>query len=185
SPPSNGFTGQFEIFSSGTAEKPEASVNLVSPEYFSVLRIPLVQGRLWDHAETMRAASVAVINEKLARQYFPNGNAIGQRIRIPDMTTETSDNSPAAPGADGNLQIIGIVADARNDGLRKPIQPGIYVPYTTRMWMFTQVLVRTKVPPESLLHEFRAQIAQVDPDQQVIKFARDLEGWIQREDVYA
>jgi predicted permease len=183
-PPSNGFTGPFEIFGVSTAEKPEASVNLVSPEYFSILRIPLVQGRLWDHAETMRGAQVAVVNEKLARKFWPNGDAIGQRLRIPRLVEEVSTNSPAAPGADGNFQIVGIVADARNDGLRKPIQPGIYVPFTVRMWMFTQVLVRTRVPPESMLHDFRAQIIQVDPDQQIIGNARDLEGWITREDEY-
>jgi len=184
-PPSSGRTTHFEIYGTNGAEKPEASLNFISPEYFPVLRIPLQQGRLWDHAETMRGAQVAVINEKLARQYWPNGNAIGQQIRIPDLTAEVSANSPAAPGADGNLQIIGIVADARNDGLRKPIKPGIYVPYTLRMWMFTQILVRTKVPPESLLHDFRAQIIQVDPDQQIIRQARDLEGWITHEDDYA
>ncbi|HXT77421.1 MAG TPA: ABC transporter permease [Candidatus Eisenbacteria bacterium] len=184
-PPSNGRTMRFEIHGTTGAEKPEASLNFISPEYFSVLHIPLQQGRLWDRAETMRGAQVAVVNEKLARQYWPTGNAIGQQIRIPDLTAETSANSPAAPGADGNLQIIGIVADARNDGLRNPIKPGIYVPYTLRMWMFTQVLVRTKVPPESLLHDFRAQITQVDPEQQIIRGARDLEGWISREDEYA
>jgi predicted permease len=184
-PPSSGRTTHFEIYGTNGAEKPEASLNFISPEYFPVLRIPLQQGRLWDHAETMRGAQVAVINEKLARQYWPNGNAIGQQIRIPDLTAEASANSPAAPGADGNLQIIGIVGDARNDGLRKPIKPGIYVPYTLRMWMFTQILVRTKVPPESLLHDFRAQIIQVDPDQQIIRQARDLEGWITQEDDYA
>jgi predicted permease len=184
-PPSNGRTTQFEIHGTTGAEKPEASLNMISPEYFAVLHIPLQQGRLWDHAETMRGAQVAVVNEKLARQYWPDGNAIGQQIRIRDLTAETSANSPAAPGADGNLQIIGIVADARNEGLRKPVKPGIYVPYTLRMWMFTQILVRTKVPPESLLHDFRAQIVQVDPDQQIIRQARDLEGWITHEDDYA
>jgi putative ABC transport system permease protein len=184
-PPSNGRNTRFEVHGSAAAEKPEASLNFISPEYFSVLHIPLAQGRLWDRPETMRGAAVAVVNEKLARQYWPSGNAIGQQIRIPDLTAEVSANSPAAPGADGSLQIIGIVADARNDGLRNPIKPGIYVPYTLRMWMFTQILVRTKVPPESLLHDFRAQIVQVDPDQQVIKFARDLEGWISRQDEYA
>src|SRR4029077_3460430 len=181
----NGRNTRFEVHGSAAAEKPEASLNFISPEYFSVLLIPLAQGRLWDRPETMRGAAVAVVNEKLARQYWPSGNAIGQQIRIPDLTAEVSANSPAAPGADGSLQIIGIVADARNDGLRNPIKPGIYVPYTLRMWMFTQILVRTKVPPESLLHDFRAQIVQVDPDQQVIKFARDLEGWISRQDEYA
>ena len=52
--------------------------------------------------------------------------------------------SPAAAGSDGWVQIVGVVADARNDGLRNPIKPSVYVPYTLKMQMFTQILVRTK-----------------------------------------
>ena len=183
-PPDNGRDTRFEIHGSAAAEKPEARLNMVSPEYFSVLRIPLAQGRLWDHAETMRGAPYAVINQTMARQYWPNGNAIGQRIHIPDLQGDPNPHLATAPGSDGWLQIIGVVADARDDGLRKPIKPGIYVPFTTHMWMFTQILVRTRVPPMSLLHDFRAQIVQVDPDQQIIKDARDLLGWIERLDEY-
>jgi ABC-type antimicrobial peptide transport system permease subunit len=82
------------------------------------------------------------------------------------------------------MQIIGIVADARDDGLRKPVMPGVYVPFTTNMWMFTQILVRSRVPPLSLLHDIRAQIVQIDPEQQTMR-VRDLDAWITGQQEYA
>ena len=57
-------------------------VNFISPEYFPVLRIPLSQGRIWDHIETMRGARLAVINQTMARQYWPKRDAIGRQFRI-------------------------------------------------------------------------------------------------------
>ena len=70
-----------------------------------------------------------------------------------------------------------MVADARNDGLRNAIRPAIYVPFSLRMRMFTQILVRTRVPPLSMLRDVRAQLVQIDREQQVMR-VRDLEGWI-------
>jgi predicted permease len=175
-PPWNGIDRRVEIMGSANSEKPEVRLNFISSEYFPLLRIPLAQGRLWDHAEIMRGAALAVVNQTMARQYWPNGDAIGRELRILDFKSEPP-FSPAAPGADGWLQIIGIVADARDDGLRKPVRPGLYVPYTLQMWMFTQILVRTRVPPLSALHDVRAQIVHVDPDQQVME-VRDLHRWI-------
>jgi predicted permease len=180
-PPSNGNDTRIEILGQG-GEKPEARLNFVSPEYFPLLRIPLAQGRLWDHAETMRGAGLAVINQTMARQYWPNGNAIGQQVRILDFKDEPP-YSPIAPGSDGWLQIVGIVADARDDGLRNAIKPALYVPYTLRLWMFTQILVRTHIPPMSLLHDIRAQLVQVDPEQQVMR-VRDLQSWITSQTEY-
>lgn len=181
-PPSSGWRQNMEIMGN-TAEKPEVRVNFVSPEYFPLLHIPMSQGRLWDHAETMRGAPLAVINQTMAKQYWPNGDAIGRQIRIPSL----KDQPPyqrAVPGSDGWLQIIGIVADARDDGLRNPVKPGVYIPFTTQMWMFTQILVRTRVPPLSLLHDIRAQIVQIDPEQQTMK-VRDLDQWITSQQEYA
>ncbi len=182
-PPSNGRDTKIEIKGRSDAEQPEVIMNLISPEYFSVLRIPLVEGRLWDHAENMRAANYTVINQAMARQYWPNGSPIGQQIRIP-ILAKPDPFSTIAPNSDGWLQIVGVVGDARDAGLREPVKPAMFIPYTMRMFMFTQVLARTRVPPASLLHDFRAQVAQVDPDQQIINDVRDLEGWIEREDYY-
>ena len=182
-PPSSGWRQNIEIMGSTVSEKPEVRVNFVSPEYFPLLHIPLSQGRLWDHAETMRGAPLAVINQTMAKQYWPNGDAIGHQIRIPSL----KDQAPyqrAVPGSDGWLQIVGIVADARDDGLRNPVKPGVYIPFTTQMWMFTQILVRTRVPPLSLLHDIRAQIVQIDPEQQTMR-VRDLDQWISSQQEYA
>src|SRR6202049_1235386 len=182
-PPSNGWPQPVEIMGSTASEKPEVRVNFVSPEYFPLLHIPLAQGRLWDHAETMRGGALAVINQTMARQIWPNGDAIGHQIRIPSL----KDQPPyqrAVTGSDSWLQIIGIVAVSRDDGLRKPTKPAAYVPFTTQMWMFTQILVRTRVPPLSLLHDIRAQIVQIDPEQQTMR-VRDLDQWITGEQEYA
>jgi putative ABC transport system permease protein len=175
-PPDNGWDTRFEIFGSAASEKPEARVNYISPEYLEVLHIPLSQGRMWDHTETMRAAPLAVINQTMARQYWPNGDAIGHQVRIPAMKDEPP-YSPAATGADGWLQIVGVVADVRDDGLRNPIKPAIYVPFTLQMRMFTQILVRTRVAPLAILHDIRARLVTLDREQQVMS-VRDLQAWI-------
>jgi predicted permease len=182
-PPGSGWPQPVEIMGSTTSEKPEVRVSFVSPEYFPVLKIPLAQGRLWDHTETMRGGALAVINQTMARQLWPNGDAIGHQVRIPSL----KDQPPyqrAVPASDGWMQIIGIVADSRDDGLRKEVKPALYVPFTTQMWMFTQILVRTRVAPLSLLHDIRAQLVQIDPEQQVMR-VRDLDAWITTQDEYA
>jgi predicted permease len=175
-PPDSGWDTRFELFGSAAGQQPEASVNFISPEYLTVLHIPLAQGRVWDHSETMRGAPLALINQTMARQYWPNGNAIGQQLKIAVLKDEPP-YSPAAAGSDGWLQIVGIVSDVRDDGLRNPIKPAIYVPYSIKMRMFTQILVRTRVAPLSILHNIRARLVQLDREQQVMQ-VRDLEAWI-------
>ncbi|OLE48507.1 MAG: hypothetical protein AUG46_03360 [Acidobacteria bacterium 13_1_20CM_3_58_11] len=66
-------------------EQPMASINLVNPGYFAVLRIPLLQGRVWNETENHDGAHVAVINRTLAQRYFPNGDAIGHAVKLPTM----------------------------------------------------------------------------------------------------
>jgi putative ABC transport system permease protein len=175
-PPSNGNDTTAEIMGSTVAEKPQVRLNFISPEYFPVLHIPLVQGRLWDHGETMRGATVAVINQTMARTYWPHGDAVGHQVRFVNLKDEPP-YSPAAPGSDGWLQIIGVVGDARDDGLRKPIKPGVYVPYSLRMRVFTQILVRTQGAPLAMLRAVRAELVRVDPDQQAMR-VQDLDAWI-------
>jgi predicted permease len=181
-PPSNGGDSTLEIRGSAL-EKPVARSNFISSEYFSLLQIPMTQGRVWTRDETMRGAALAVINRTMARQYWPNGDAVGRQFRFATLKDEPP-YSPAAAGADGWLEIIGVVADARNDGLRNPIKPAFYVPYTLKMRMFTQILVRTRVPPLSILRDVRAELVRVDREQQVMR-VRDLQGWITNLPEYA
>lgn len=175
-PPANGWDNRIEIAGRSEMEKPTVRVNFISPEYFPVLHIPLSQGRIWDHAETMRGARLAVINQTMARQYWPKGNAIGQQLRIVGLKNEPP-YSPSAEGSEGWLQIVGVVTDARNDGLRNAIKPAVYAPYSLKMRMFTQILVRTRMAPLSILRDIRGKIVQIDRNQQVMR-VRDLEQWI-------
>ncbi|OLE57609.1 MAG: ABC transporter permease [Chloroflexi bacterium 13_1_20CM_2_59_7] len=176
-PPSSGWEQRFEISGKPVAEQQRARINFISPEYFSVLHIPLLQGRFWDETETMHGSKLALINQTLARQYFSNGDAIGSEIRVPQMKGEPP-FALAVPESDSWFQVIGIVGDSRNDGLRDPTKPAVYVPYTIRMPVWTQILVRTRVPPLTVLRAVREQIHTVDPDQQSIRDVRDLNGWI-------
>ena len=183
-PPSNGSDSYFEIFGRPASHQEQLRTNFVSSEYFSVLHIPLLQGRLWDHPEIVRGARLAVINQTMARQYWPHGDALGKQLRLPDLKGELP-FSPAVPDSNGWLQIIGVVADARDDGLRKPIKPAVYVPFTLSMRVWTQILVRTHAAPLSILNRVRAEVKAVDPDQQVFGQTRDLEQWIQNQEEYA
>jgi predicted permease len=175
-PPRNGWEERFEISGKPAAEQQRARLNFVSPEYFSVLRIPLQQGRVWDESETMRGAKLALINQTLAHQYFPNGDAIGSEVRMPELKGDPF--LLTVPGSDTWFQVIGIVSDALDDGLQKPIKPALYVPYTIAMPVWTQILVRTQVPPLTTLRAIREQIHTIDPDQQAERDVRDLDGWI-------
>ncbi|MGA9567370.1 MAG: ABC transporter permease [Candidatus Korobacteraceae bacterium] len=176
-PPDNGATNKFELLGKPSGEDQQARLNFVSHEYFPVLQIPLMQGRLWDDAETKRGARVAVINETLAKQYFPAGDAVGHQIRTPNLKADPP-ITQAIPESNDWLEIVGVVGDALDDGLGKPVKPGVYVPYTIWMPPWTQILVRTEVPPLTILHGVREQIHSVDADQQASGHVRNLEEWI-------
>jgi len=181
-PPYTGFTVNMEMRGSGVTEAPQIRLNLVSPEYFPVLHIPVLEGRIWNQVENRRAAPLAVINAALAR--WPNGGAIGRSIGFPGFFKDRPPLDPAAPGTDGWFEIAGVVADARNDGLLNPVKPAVYVPYTAKMFMFTQALVHARITPLTLVRAVRAQMAQVDPEQQAMQ-VRDLSAWITSQREYA
>jgi predicted permease len=176
-PPSNGSDNTVEIMGQAARDDQKIRLNFVSPGYFPLLHVGIAEGRIWDETENHNAAHVAVINETMARRYFPNGDALGHSIKIPDMRDEPPYNL-SAPEASGWLQIVGVIMDKRDDGLRKPILPEAFVPYLLSMRMWTQILVRSEVPPLSLLHAIGAQVNSIDADQQISGQVEDLEHWI-------
>jgi len=180
-PPRSGANLPFEILGISSAQRQYLRANFISPEYFSTLHIPLQQGRLWDEAESSRGAAVAVINQTLARQYFPNGNAIGQQIRTSTLRVDNPEQMVGVPDTNGWLQVIGVVADSLNDGLDKPVQPALYMPYPRFMWMGTQFLVRTNGLPLASLHDVQRAILSVNSDQQTDFNVRDLNQRIEQQ----
>ena len=182
-PPSNGNPSTIEIMGKGGPDDQKVRINFVSPNYFPVLRIPLLRGRVWDETENHNAAHMAVINETMAKRYFPNGDAVGHSFRVPEMRDEPP-LSLAAPDAAGWLQIVGVIADKRDDGLRKPIVPEAFLPFTISMHMWTQILVRSEVSPLTLVHAIGLKVNALDADQQINGHIDDLDHWITNQQEY-
>ena len=128
-PPWNGSETTFEIFGRPSDQQQSARLNFVDSEYFSVLHIPLLAGRLWDHPELMRGARMCLVNQTFARQYWPQEDPVGKQLRIPDLKSEPP-YTQAVPDSNNWLQVIGVVADARDDGLRNPVKPAVFVPFS-------------------------------------------------------
>ena len=84
-PPANGFDAHLQIVGRPTTADQPFRFNMVSKEYFPALRIPVVQGRMWDEAETHRGAAVMVVNQTFAKKYFPAGDAIGQVRKVTEL----------------------------------------------------------------------------------------------------
>ena len=177
-PPDSGYRAHFEILGKPASAEQEIRVELVSPEYFSTLEIPVTQGRLWTNTENRTGAHFVVINQALARVYFPNGDAIGQSIKLPQTHDDSGSTGPSPGLMNTPLQIAGVVADSRNSGLRDPVAPAIYVPYSLSMPAGTQILVRSPSQPLRLLNSIRIALARVNPNQQAARVVSDLDKWI-------
>jgi predicted permease len=165
-PPNSAWDFPIEILGQNALGPQLTNINFVDPQFFAILRIPLLRGRLWDKAESARGARFAIVNHEFARRYFPNADVLGHSVRIPRLTNHPPANV-AVEGSDSWLPIIGVVGDARNDGLDKPVKPEIYVPYSLYMIDFEQILVRTQGDPLVLESAIRRQIAAINPTQQV------------------
>jgi predicted permease len=176
-PPGGGIAAGFEILGQNTLGDQQARVSFVGQTYFALLKIPLLQGRMWDRPELARGAHVAVINQVMARRYWPDGDALGRSVRLPQLDA-VPPAQLVAPGSNEWMQIVGIAGDALNDGLRNPIQPAIYLPYTARMPSFAPLLVRGRGNPLALLHTLRTQVHIVNPEQQIARNALSLEDWL-------
>jgi putative ABC transport system permease protein len=176
--PAGGWTTRIEFQGMKALDDQRTSIGFVGHTYFQLLRIPLTQGRLWDETENRNAARLAVINQTLAQRYFPKGDAIGHSIKIPELVQQPPFVLDG-PGTDGSwYNIIGVVADKRNNGMREPVLPEVYLPYTLSMDVVTQVLVRSEVPPLTLLRAIGKQINSVDAEQPLNRDIRDLDHWI-------
>ena len=181
-PPYPDAKSSFTIDGTGDGEQPQARVMLVDQRYFAALRIPLLQGRVWNTDENARGDFVAVVNRAFATRYLSSSNALTRQLRIPAFIrgryVATSAQSTAW------RQIIGVAGDARNDGVDRPVVPAIYVPYTTAMAPYFQFFVRTQGDPLASLHSIRAAIASVASDQQISNDVLTLNEALERDEQY-
>jgi predicted permease len=139
---------------SGTSDKPaRVQANGVSTDFFTTMGIPILGGRSFTAQDTSTSPVVAVINNTLARQFFPNQNPIGR-------TFETDTDEVA-----GSIQIIGIAADTRYAALRTPTPPTFYLSYRQTLEPSRMVVeIRTWAEPGSVLTQCRAAVTSLDRD---------------------
>jgi predicted permease len=159
-PPNTGTDSSFEIDKAGNREQPQARVIRVDQRYFATLRIPLLQGRIWNTDENDRGDFIAVVNHAFVTHYLSSPNALGRQLRIPGLTPRNRYQVASAQSTAWR-QIIGVVGDARNDGVDRPVVPAIYLPFTTVMQPYAQLFVRTQGDPLAYLQSIRAAIASV------------------------
>jgi putative ABC transport system permease protein len=134
-----------------------AIAQVVTPGYFEAMGIPLLEGQAFDPRDGTDAPVVAVVSEKLARQYWPNRSALGGRIRR-DYNGETR-----------FAEVVGVVRDVRQDGMdTEPIYGTYYLahaqsPYTGGPNRAMTLTVRSAVDPTTLVSSIRAHVQALDP----------------------
>ncbi|HZG51706.1 MAG TPA: ABC transporter permease, partial [Pyrinomonadaceae bacterium] len=137
-------------------QEPQVQFNTATPDYFATMGIPFIQGRLFGDADRIDTPFVIIINQTMARRFWPGQDPIGKQVKFVGDDEE--------PGT-----VIGVVGDAKHDWLSEEQRPQIYNSYSQTPGLFATVVVRTKVEPLSLSHAVREAVWKVDKDQPVWK----------------
>jgi putative ABC transport system permease protein len=153
-PTTGGPSTDFEIVGSpATDYEPLADVQIISPDYFRTMSIPLQKGRAFNERDTGQSQKVMVINETMARQYWPNEDPIGKRVTIKDW-------GPPLTG-----EIVGVAGDVKMNGLDSDLRPMIYWPYTQFPQIFNNLVIRTTAESSDVIAAVKSQIWSVDGEQ--------------------
>jgi predicted permease len=166
-PPQSGQRSVVEVPGRDMTADEAPILQRISGHYFETMKIPLIRGRAWSDSESGGTPHVAVVNQTMARALWPEGSAIGRRVRMPSYIRSTSYYRLAAPGSDGWFEIIGVAGDTPNVGLHEPPAASIYVPYTLMLTDTVHVILRTTHDPVSMTRSIREAIQTVDPYQPV------------------
>ena len=127
--------------------------NIIGPDYFSTLGIPLIRGRVFSPRDNSSAPSVAIINEALARRYWPGGNAVGKRVRI---------GRGCERGEGGRAKIVGVVKNALYTSLDSNERPYVFLPIEQRFAPYVALLARTGGNPMRYATVLRNELRRLD-----------------------
>jgi putative ABC transport system permease protein len=136
------------------ADLPSTNYYSVTPDYFPAMGIRLIRGRLFNAHDDSHAPRVAIINETLARQFFPNEDPLGKRILVTN-------------GPDVWRQIVGLVADIKQYGVDQETTSQTYEPYAQCPFRSLNVVLRTESSPTALVGGLRPAVYATDKDQPV------------------
>jgi putative ABC transport system permease protein len=136
------------------SQEPSTNYYAVTPDYFRAMGIRLIRGRVFTPQDDAKAPRVAIINETMARQYFPNEDPIGKRIHITN-------------GPQTWREIIGIVADIKQYGVDKATSAQSYEPFAQVPFTSLNVVIRTSGSSAAVLGSLRPAVYAVDKDQPI------------------
>jgi predicted permease len=142
--------------------QPGAGYNCVTPDYFSTMRMKILRGRAFTDADTSTSQRVAIVNETMAKQFWPHRDAIGQRFGLEGPP------GPVKSGSQGGsypwVTVVGVVRDAKVQGLLDAPGNFFYVPQTQNYESTHVLQVRTLVPPQSLKVPVETLVRELDPN---------------------
>jgi len=130
------------------------NLDLVTPGYFRAMGIALLKGRPFTARDRAGAAPVVIIDEALARRFWPNESPVGRYLFLPGFQKEKA-------------EIVGVVRSVRREGLDQAVQPQAYIPLTDLSDGFMEVVVRSRTPPKALAAAVRGAVWTVDRDQPI------------------
>jgi putative ABC transport system permease protein len=156
-PPFGGIQSTIDIPGKVHSDDWNAIVSLSSEGYFPTLGMKLLRGRLLTKAEVNDGRMVAVVNETMVTKYFGQEDPIGHQVKINGLAT-----LPKEQVANPVFEIVGVVADVRNQGLRNAPLPEAIVPYTVTGFFTRGIMVRTTRDPRLLVNSLQQQIWAVD-----------------------
>jgi predicted permease len=158
-----GFNAKIEIQSKPTLTDSQAVLSLISPQLLSALRIPLMRGRIFDDAESRRGAHLAMVNQAFVKQYLGDLDPIGQNVRSP-LLKIAQPNLLSAESPDDWLEVVGVVGDAKNDGLDHPVKPAIFLPYSFVLPPEERFIVRASGDPQTAIRSVKERLREINSE---------------------
>jgi putative ABC transport system permease protein len=128
-------------------------IGMVTPGYFRTMQIPLVDGRLFDERDAEKMPDVAIVNESMAKKFWPGQNPIGKKIGALCNEHEIC------------RSVVGVVGDIRHEGLGEEAQPEIYIPHRQLTLPNMSLVVRTAGDPMMIVSAMRNEVRALDKDQ--------------------
>jgi predicted permease len=141
---------------------PSGGINCVSPDYFSTMRMKILEGRAFTEADTSTSQRVAIVNETMAKRLWPRQDAVGQRFRTGAL--EGPFKSGSQTGSDSWLTVVGVVRDAKLQSLTDSPGNFYYVPETQNYKSAHVLQLRTSASPLSLVVPIESLVRDLDPN---------------------
>jgi putative ABC transport system permease protein len=160
--PLGGSNASNNFFVEGVPEPPPGQdfigrYRVCTPDYFRTMGIQVLKGRSFTDQDKPGTTPVIIVNETLAKKYWPNQDPLGKRLRFTGPLNEYP-----------WMEVIGVVQDVKHE-LNSPITPDYYLPHAQDVWSSMVLVARTKVDPMALAAEIRQQVWNIDKDQPVFQ----------------